>query len=153
MTTHPATEEAMMAPLLQWLRRSGRLRDGATVVTELAWCGRRVDLVTVSRTGVATAYELKLRNNARAIEQAALNSRTFERSFVVTMTRPSLDNLAAAQYFGLGVVLLHPQRFVGEVVLRPLDRKVSLVVRRRLRAAVNSSMGGEAPCSLLSRIS
>ena len=61
------SEADMLGPLLCWLRRSGRLRDGSAVATELPWCGRRVDLATVSKSGVATAYELKIRNNNESL--------------------------------------------------------------------------------------
>ncbi len=147
------SEADMLGPLLCWLRRSGRLRDGSAVATELPWCGRRVDLATVSKSGVATAYELKIRNNARVIDQASLNSRTFERSYVVTMVRPSGQNLAAAEHFGVGVILLRPQEADGEIILRPLDRKVSPTIRRRLRAVVKTSTGGVVTCSPTSRTS
>ena len=52
------------------------------------------------------------------------------------MVRPSGQNLAAAEHFGVGVILLRPQEADGEIILRPLDRKVSPTIRRRLRAVV-----------------
>ena len=72
-------EAHMEQPLLEWLERMGRIRPGTIVMRELFWFGRRIDLVTLTRSGRATAYELKLRHNKRAVQQASYNRLAFDR--------------------------------------------------------------------------
>ena len=48
-------EAHMEQPLLEWLERMGRIRPGTIVMRELFWFGRRIDLVTLTRSGRATA--------------------------------------------------------------------------------------------------
>lgn len=93
-------------PLLAWLQSRGRLRKDTIVSRELPWLGRRVDLATLSRSGRTTAYELKVRDNRRALEQAAFNKLAFDRSYVVTESEPAEANKALAREVGVGFILL-----------------------------------------------
>lgn len=131
-------EVDMLQPFLTWLRSRGRVRPESHVVTELPWNGRRVDLAVVSPSGRITSYELKLRNTRRAIEQSSLNTRSFDCSYIVTMTRPSEINLKEAQGLGIGLILLTPNFATTSVLLRASLCRVHPIVRRRLRCAVES---------------
>jgi hypothetical protein len=77
---------------------------GTSSVQELNWYGRRVDLATLTRSATACAFELKLRDNGRALEQAALNALSFDRSYVVTATPPTAKLLRRAEAVGVGVI-------------------------------------------------
>lgn len=132
----------LLDPLLVWLRGRRLVRDDSLLVTEFGWHGRRVDLAVLTRSGAATAFELKLRHNRRALEQGALNAVTFDRSFVVTATRPSETNLDQARALGVGVLLVSIE--LGSVtVLVPAEiRQVHDSARRRLRAALRAKIEG-----------
>lgn len=99
-------ESEMFEPFWCWLLRVGRVRSGSVFVRELPWLGRRVDLATLTASGSLTAYEFKVDNNLRAIEQASYNAHAFHRSYVVTMTVPSSQNLEIAVMRGVGVIAL-----------------------------------------------
>ena len=125
-------ERALLAPLITWLRTSGRVRDDTVLVEEMPWFGRRVDLATLTRTRRTTAYELKLADNRRAIEQAAYNALSFDRSYVVTGTMPSPEITQLARDHGVGVIVI-TSRTAGPVfMVAPSHGSVGGTVRRRL---------------------
>jgi hypothetical protein len=131
----------LMPVLLGWLRETRRVRADTLVAPELPWYGRRIDLATLTRTGSTTAYELKLANTRRAIEQAAYNHPAFDRSFVVTAARPSPGNLQLAQEHGVGILIVSPHGV--QLVLRPANASVDPLLRRRLVAKLCSrGVGG-----------
>lgn len=99
-------EEQLEQPLLDWLRRTGRIREDTIILRELPWQGRRVDLATLTRSGRLTAYELKLNGSKRAFVQASYNSASFDRSYVVTASRPVERNMAAARKAPIGIILI-----------------------------------------------
>lgn len=100
-------ESKLESPLLAWLKRQGRVQSRTIILREFRWFDRRIDLVTLTCSGTATAYELKLNNNRRAILQAAYNKLVFDRSYVVTVTVPSVPNLKHAQDLGIGIIVLN----------------------------------------------
>ena len=125
----------MEQPLLEWLSGARRVRSDTTVVRELSWLGRRVDLVTLTRTGTATAYELKIRNAKRAIQQAAYNKLAFDRSYVVTASEPSEKNRTLVREAGVGLILVKlgtKPRLLESSLAAPTNPKL----RRRLLAAI-----------------
>jgi hypothetical protein len=76
-------ESRMMPHLVDWLRLKRWLRPDSVVVREFPINGRRVDLVTMTRSGVLSAFELKLGGFARVLEQAAYNRQNFDKSWIV----------------------------------------------------------------------
>ncbi len=130
------TEGELLPPLLNWLSARRQIRDGSVLATELPWHGRRVDLAILNSSGGCAAFELKLSHNRRVMEQSYLNGTSFDRSYLVTGTRPSSVKMEAASQLGLGVI--HVDLDCGKVaLLRPAPRSpVHPVVRRRLRDAI-----------------
>lgn len=145
--THELAESDLLEPLLAWLERRRQLTPTAIVTTELAWSGRRIDLAILTPSDTALAFELKLRHNTRAIEQAALNARAFDRSYVVTMTRPSASNVQLASALGVGIILVSSDLRRISLVVRPTAPRPRATVRRRLRVTLNASARQEVWCS------
>lgn len=134
----PAMKEAaLLEPLLQWLRARRTIRSDTLVLNEFPWCGRRVDLAILNRSDLTTAYELKLNHTRRALEQSALNSLSFDRSYVVTVSRPTGTNLLQAVELGIGLILMTPS-FSASILVPAQQRSVDPTVRRRLRSVMTS---------------
>jgi hypothetical protein len=132
----PLVEMDLLQPLMEWLRSRRQVRDDSILVEEFPWLGRRVDLALLTRSGTASAFELKVAHNRRAIEQSYLNAVAFDRSYLVTATRPSPTNLVQAQAIGLGVVFISLTRGGVSLLLAPRQAEVHLQVRARLRRAL-----------------
>ena len=98
-------EKWMEKPLLEWLERRRRVRHDTIVQREFPWFQRRIDLVTLTCSGAASAYELKLNNNKRAIHQAAYNKLVFDRSYVVTVSEPTEEMLKYARDVDVGFIV------------------------------------------------
>ena len=101
------TEALLLGPLVEWLGRRRWIRHDTLLVSEFPWFGRYVDLAVLTRSANATAFELKLRDNGRALEQAASNALSFDRSYVVTATNPKNGFLTRAHQVGVGVILVN----------------------------------------------
>lgn len=123
-------EQRMMPRLLAMLRRSGRLRPGAVLATELPWHGRRVDLATLSASDVLSAYELKLGSFGRVMEQAVYNQLSFDRSWMVVGAIPGPSNLELARRHRIGVISV-TSSFARILIPAPSERN-DPVLRRRL---------------------
>lgn len=124
-------EKLLLAPLLDYLRRTNRINKHTIVTSEMPWNGRRVDLATLSRSLTTTAYELKLSSIQRAIEQASYSRLSFDRSWVVTTGRTGPRALSEAEQVGVGVMSLVD----GDLrVLSPARRqpRTSATIRSRL---------------------
>ena len=132
-------EIQLVLPLLNWLARRGRLRVGARVHQEFNWFGRRVDLVTLTASNVIVSYELKLAGLGRALEQAALNRMSFDRSYVVTGSQPRPSNVAIAREVGVGIIVIE-ESGVKQVAHSPLLR-AERTVRQRLVKRLHDSDG------------
>lgn len=124
-------ESRMAPPLVDWMKRRRWLREDSIVVRELAVNGRRVDLVTMTRSGVLSAFELKLSGFSRALEQAFYNKRIFDRSWIVVGNMPRPINLEEARRFGVGVIVVVDQR--PKVILRPGPSSFDIQMRSRVR--------------------
>lgn len=96
----------MYRPFWRWLVQTRRVRSGTLYVRELPWLGRRVDLATLTASGILTAYEFKVSHTLRAIEQAADNAQAFQWSYIVVVSRPSWRNIELATAYGIGVILM-----------------------------------------------
>ena len=127
----------MERPLLEWLKARRWLREDTIVSRELPWMGRRVDLAILTRSGRTTAYELKIRDNRRAIQQAAYNKLAFDRSYVVTESEPMQINKTLAQEVGVGFILLRRDGST-RVILRSSTYAPRRTLRQRLVAAIRS---------------
>lgn len=117
----PKEELVLLTPLLKWLHSTRRIRQQSLLAFEVAWLGRRVDLVTLSASGRANSYELKLNNTGRALEQAIYNRAVFDRSYVVMASRPRAASLAVAEEHGVGVLVVKGDS-VDHVLASPLKR-------------------------------
>lgn len=136
-TTHPIkAEDELLVPLIGWLTARRQIRAESILVTEFPWNGRRVDLAVLNSSGVCCAFELKLSHNQRAIEQSYLNGVSFDRSYLVTGTRPNLRNMESAVALGLGVVHISLDRGAVTLLQSAPRFPVHPIVRRRLREAI-----------------
>lgn len=130
-------EAQLQEPLVEWLRQRRRVRHDTIILSEFAWFGRRIDLVTLTCSGTVTAFELKLNNNRRAIQQAAYNKIVFDRSYVVTLTDPTEAILKQARDVGVGFIVLKNDsvKMVQESATAPvpgtLRRRLLRTVRRK----------------------
>ena len=132
-----AGERRLERPLLEWLKTKGWLREDTIVSWELPWMGRRVDLAILTRSGRTTAYELKIRDNRRALQQAAYNKLAFDRSYVVTESEPMQINKTLAQEVGVGFILLRRDGS-PRVIQRSSTYAPRRALRQRLVAAIRS---------------
>jgi hypothetical protein len=136
--SYPHAESEILPTLLHWLHRRGRIRRDTLVAMEMPWFGRRIDLVTLTRSGRLTAYELKVHTNQRVIEQAAYNSISFDASYIATGRVPTRRSRRMALEAGLGLIV------VGDDV-QLLEQAVpvaqSLELRRKLIAKVEARAG------------
>lgn len=110
-------ESRMMPPLVEWLRSMRWLRADSVIMRELPVNGRRVDLVTMTKSGVMSAFELKLSGFGRVLEQAIYNRQTFDRSWIVVGNHPRQSNVDQAQRFGVGIIVVTGSE--PTVLLRP----------------------------------
>jgi hypothetical protein len=130
-----------MVPLLACLADRRRIRSDSVVVTEMPWFGRHIDLSTLTSSGRSAAYELKVANTRRAVEQATWNRLAFERSYVVTTTMPRacMESLVVAS--GLGLIVLDGDRV--KVWLESPVSQVEAAVRHRVAARMRKYGGVE----------
>lgn len=122
-------EKQLQEPLLEWLRQNRRIGRGTEVFEEVPWFGRKVDLVTVTRSRRITAYELKLNSFRRAVEQAAYNRIAFDRAFVVTASFPTPSSLELAVEVGVGVIVIGAEG-VTEISASPMERAAHQVRKK-----------------------
>lgn len=127
--------EAQMLPsLTAWLERTGRLRQATQMAYELPWLGRRVDLALITGRGVTTAFELKIGNIHRALEQAAYNHASFHRSWVVTGNRPRPDAVQWSRRIGVGILVVRGAQ--TSVAMPALQHRPDPAAARRLREII-----------------
>lgn len=131
----------MLPDLRVWLEQTGRLRQATHLIYELPWLGRRVDLALINSRGTTTAFELKIGNIQRALEQATYNRSSFDRSWVVTGNYPQRNAIAWAERLGVGILYVR----AGEttVVLPALQEKPDPHAARRLRGILREKAKGD----------
>lgn len=129
----PNAEQArLLPPLLASLKSRRWIDSEALLAIEMPWNGRRVDLAVLSRSGVASAFELKVGSFHRVLEQAMYNRLAFDKSWVVVSERPLPKNLEQAIENGVGVAYVSS----GLKILTPAARQdPNDLIRRRLLAA------------------
>lgn len=128
-----AEEALLLPPLMVLLNATGRIRPDTYVLYEFPWHGRRIDVVTLTRSGVLSSYELKLGGFGRVTEQAVYNGMSFDRSWVVVDRFPTTANLEMARSQQLGVVVV---RGSARVALHAAKTRNDLVLRQRLRRKI-----------------
>lgn len=103
-----ATLEAQVLcpPLVCWLQGTQRLREEGSILFEVPWAGRRVDIVTLGKRLRVSAFELKLGRTSRVLEQAIYNRAVFDRSYMVVVHLPRPQTLEDARREGVGIVLV-----------------------------------------------
>jgi len=138
-TVFHSGEAALMPALMEWLISSGRVRSRTSVVHEVPWLGRRVDLALLNGRGLTTAFELKIGRLQRAIEQAAYNRESFHRSWVVTGNRPKSEGLDWVRELGIGLLVV--QGDVVSTFVTPVIREPHPAVVRRLRTTIETRAG------------
>lgn len=124
-------EARMLPSLTTWLERTGRLRQATGVAYELPWLGRRVDLALMTGRGVTTAFELKIGNIHRALEQAAYNRASFHRSWIVTGNRPGPDAVEWSRRLGVGILVVRGTE--TSIAVPALPHRPNSAAIRRLR--------------------
>lgn len=129
-------ENWLVAVFLEWLKRHESLGSKVIVVREFPWFGRRVDIAMLAESGRTTAYELKMRNNGRAIQQAAYNRLAFDRSYVVTASEPSPESCRHAEEAGVGLIVVREDK--PTVIMESPSRGAIGPLRRRLAATLRS---------------
>ncbi|GAB3241557.1 hypothetical protein GCM10027535_55640 [Mycolicibacterium hippocampi] len=124
-------ERRLEAPLMRFLATSGRIRHDTLIVHEFPWNGRRVDIVTRTVSGITSAYELKIGNVSRAIEQATYNALSFDKSWIVVAREVSPRNLDHCSKFGVGVLVVDESGVRIQLSGRP-SRGGNTEAKRRL---------------------
>lgn len=125
-------EQQLLGPLLSFLRKRGRVRYDTIIAEEFPWHGRRVDLATLTASRRAIAFELKLRDNGGAIEQAISNRLSFDRSYVVTATRPGERHLGLARGSLVGIIVVNLDTLDVDPILKSPASTIPPSVRRQL---------------------
>lgn len=127
-------ERRLQDPLLQFLLERRWVRSDTLIVHELPWHGRRVDMVTRTRTGSLTSYEFKLGSFGRALEQALYNRMSFDRSYIVIDGMPRPTNLALSELYSVGVIMVAESQ--ATCLLKSPARRANSPLRNRLNARV-----------------
>ena len=136
------SEHELLQPMLDWLKRRRWVLDSTIIRPEFPWQGRRVDLVTLTSTGICTAYELKLDHSRRAIEQGSLNALSFDRSIIVMAARATPRTLEHVRVLGLGFLFVDLDQRNVEMTAWPRKRVIDRTVRKRVREKLSHADGG-----------
>jgi hypothetical protein len=137
---HFSGELRLLPRLVSMLHATGRLRADTLLATELPWHGRRVDLATLTRSGVLSAYELKLGRFGRVLEQAIYNRLSFDRSWIVVGEGQGAENLSLAVRHEIGVIVVNG--YASIISPAPLVRN-DPVLRHRLTSKIRAVGGSD----------
>ncbi|MDJ0459826.1 hypothetical protein PUN71_021695 [Arthrobacter sp. NQ7] len=124
-------EKELLTPLLNMMRSRGWINENSLVLSEMPLNGRRADLATLTKSGIASAYEMKMGSFHRVLEQAMYNRLSFDRSWIVVNHRPTPKNLEQARENGIGVIVLDDKM---SILLWASRQPVSPVIRAKIRA-------------------
>lgn len=132
-------EAEMLPTLTMWLESTGRLRKATQIAYELPWLGRRVDLALITGRGITTAFELKIGNIHRALEQATYNHASFHRSWVVTGNRPRSDAVEWSRRIGVGILVVRGSGI--SIAMPALQHRPDPTAARRVREIIKVRAG------------
>lgn len=138
MTKRPA-ETDLLQPLVAGIAARKWVGPRSIFVEELAWSGRRVDLVAMTSTRRTMAFELKLNSTRRAIQQSSYNCLAFDRSYVVTAVRPIEASIKAAEAVGVGVIVVTKKGI--SVVLQARASEVSTRLKQKVVRTIREAHG------------
>ncbi len=127
-------EAELAAPLLRYLQQRRRVTGSSLIAEQVSLHGKWIDLVTLTSTRILTAYELKLNHVSRVLEQAAANTFSVDRSYLVTASRPRENALEHAELLGVGILWVSDDK-ISELVRAPRHRPIPQV-RARLVAEI-----------------
>jgi hypothetical protein len=130
-------ERCLEPPLLRFLAATGRIRYDTAIIHEFPWNGRRIDIATRTITGINSAYELKIGNVGRAIEQATYNTLSFDRSWIVVNRDVSANNSELSARLGIGVIVVGDNKVRIQLNARP--SRISPQTKRRLAQKLSHS--------------
>lgn len=123
------TERELYGPLLAAIARMRRVRADSVIAAEFPLHGRRVDLAILTRSGSFSAIELKLRDIRGVIGQAALNTHSFQRSYIAIPGIPHPAIVERAGALGVGIFVVNGRT---RLLLEAQRREIQPVVRRRV---------------------
>lgn len=124
-------ESVLLMPLLDMIRRRGWVSSTSILRSEMPLNGRRIDLATMTSTGISSAYELKIGSFQRVLEQAMYNRISFDKSWIVVNHMPQCRNLDQARENGIGIIVFDDKM---TIVSRASRQRVSPVIRAKVRA-------------------
>lgn len=128
-------ESRMMPLLVNFLRKRRMIRPDTSLIRELPINGRRVDLAASTKSGIISAYELKIGGFGRVLEQAVYNLNAFDNSWIVVPTRPRQQNLHEAAEYGVGVIVVSDTS--TDILIRTGESSCDREARRRVRLKFN----------------
>lgn len=105
-------ESDLLSPLIRGLLARRWLSARSTIVQELPWCGRRVDLAVLTCKRKTIALELKLNVTRRALYQSSYNQLAFDACYVVTSVPPTRNSIRVAESAGIGILVVRRNRVV-----------------------------------------
>ena len=130
-----SSEDDLIEPLVAYLLRRRLLRSGSMIATKVHLHGKWVDMATLTSSGSLSTFELKLNHITRVLEQAAANTLSADRSYVVTSSKPGASSLEQARTLGLGVLHIDATR-ATRLLLRAPKCVPDGCTRNRLRTLV-----------------
>lgn len=132
-------EKTLLMPLLDMMRSRGWINEQSIVLSEVPLNGRRADLATLTKSGVTSAYELKIGSFQRVLEQAMYNRISFDRSWIVLDRRPVVRCIELARENGIGIIVLDEKM---TVVLWAMRQASSPVIRKKIHGIFRRGSGG-----------
>jgi hypothetical protein len=106
-------EAWMLEPLKDALRRRRWITNSSVCVEEFAINGRRVDFAYMSTGRRSSAFELKIGNTGRVLEQAMYNRLSFDRSWIVVDRLPGPLRRAEARRMGIGIIVVNSTNLIS----------------------------------------
>jgi hypothetical protein len=82
---------------------------------------------------------LKINHTSKVLFQGSLNAVCFDRSFIVSGSKPSPENLTQAKQLGLGVLLMDLKRDQITSLLSPRIQGIGESARARLHKTLRRS--------------
>ncbi len=123
-------------PLLSFLLRQRHVRPDTWIATQLHFNEKWIDMVTLTASGSLTAYELKLNHVTRVLEQAAANTLSCDRSYMVTASKPGATAELQASALSVGLLIVGNNGIQRRLL--PKKQTPLPIVRRQLVNAIKA---------------